>query len=112
MKACRAVQGRGRTVLGLLFGAAALLGVVGCRTMLFPDGTEISYFAAPSPDDAWSRKIRGWQQRELEGPAGPAPVAAEPPRVDPAERGSLRNKYNEFLAARKRESARELATWI
>ena len=39
-------------------------------------------------------------------------MAALPPRLDPAERGSLRNNYNEFLAERKRQVARELATWI
>jgi hypothetical protein len=75
-------------------------------------GDELSYFAAPAPDDPWSRKIRGWQQRELISIAGPAPVATEPPRLDPAEHGSLRTKYNEFLIERKREVARELATWI
>jgi hypothetical protein len=105
------MPGRRRAALGLLLGGALLLGVAGCRTVIAPDGP-FSYFAAPAPDDAWSRKIRGWQQRELESPAGPAPVAAEPPRVDPEERGSLRSKYYEFLIERKRESARELATWI
>jgi hypothetical protein len=103
---------RGRAALGFLLGGALLLFVGGCRTALLPIDDDISYFAAPSPDDAWSRKIRGWQQRELEAPAGPAPVAAEPPRVDPAERESLRNKYNDFLVERKRQTARELATWI
>jgi hypothetical protein len=102
---------RGNRVLGLLVGCALLLTAGGCRTVVPTDG-ELSYFATPAPDDAWSRKIRGWQQRELEAPAGPAPVAAEPPRLDPAERGSLRTKYNEFLVERKRKAARELAVWI
>ncbi len=97
---------------GLLLGAVLLLGVGGCRTVLMPIDGHLSYFATPAPDDAWSRKIRGWQQRELEPPTGPAPVAAEPPRLDPAERGSLRTKYNEFLVERKRQAARELAVWI
>jgi hypothetical protein len=111
MRAFRTIRGRGRAVPGLLFGAVLLLGVGGCRTVMPIDGP-LSYFATPAPDDAWSRKIRGWQLRELEAPAGPAPVAAEPPRLDPAERGSLRTKYNDFLVARKREAARELAVWI
>jgi hypothetical protein len=111
MWAFRAIRGRGRAVPGLLLGAALLLGVGGCRTLM-PINGQFSYFATPAPDDAWSRKIRGWQQRELEAPAGPAPVAAEPPRLDPAERGSLRTKYNEFLVERKRQAARELAIWI
>jgi len=111
MRAFRAMPGRSRAVLGLLLCGALLLGVGGCRTVMAIDG-QLSYFAAPAPDDAWSRKIRGWQQRELEAPAGPAPVATEPPRLDPAERGSLRTKYNEFLVERKRQAARELAVWI
>jgi hypothetical protein len=100
-------------VLGLLLGAALLLTAGGCRTALpISAEDELSYFNPPAPDDAWSRKIRGWQQREQVAPAGPAPVAVGPPRVDPAERGSLRNKYNEFLIERKRQVASELATWI
>ncbi|HKA14512.1 MAG TPA: hypothetical protein VKH41_05810 [Myxococcota bacterium] len=76
------------------------------------DGPPISYFAQPAPDDPWSRKIRGWQQRELEAPPGPAPVGAQPPRLDPAEHGSLRDNYNSFLIERKRQVASDLATWI
>jgi hypothetical protein len=109
MRALRAV--RRSLALGLLASGALLITAGGCRTAVLDDG-QLSYFATPAPDDAWSRKIRGWQQRELEAPAGPAPVAAEPPRLDPAEHGSLRNNYNEFLAERKRKDARELATWI
>jgi hypothetical protein len=111
MVACRALRGQGRAVLGLLVGGALLVGAGGCRTVL-PGGGELSYFTAPAPDDPWSRKIRGWQQRELIAIAGPAPVAAEPPRLDPAEHGSLRTKYSEFLNERKRQIALELATWI
>jgi len=111
MEACRALQGRGRAVLGFLLGGALLLAAGGCRTVPPVDGP-LSYFTPPAPDDPWSRKIRGWQQRELSPPAGPAPVAAQPPRLDPKEHGSLRDNYNEFLAARKREVARELATWV
>ncbi len=103
--------GYSRAALALLFGSVLLLAVGGCRTVM-PQENHLSYFAAPAPDDAWSRKIRGWQQREQVAHAGPAPVAAEPPRVDPAERGVLRDKYNEFISARKREVASELATWI
>src|SRR4030095_1194234 len=109
MRAFRAIRRQSGALL--LFGGALLLVAGGCRTaMPLDDG--LSYFATPAPGDAWSRKIRGWQQRELEAPPGPAPVATEPPRLDPAEHGSLRTKYNEFLIARKREVARELATWI
>jgi len=106
-----AMRHQWRATLCLLLGAALLLAVGGCASPLSVDGS-LAYFTAPAPDDAWSRKIRGWQQREQVGPVGPAPVGAEPPRVDPAERGSLRTKYNEFLVERKREVAAELAAWI
>jgi hypothetical protein len=112
MRTCRASGRQGRAVLGLLLGGALLLGAGGCRTVLHGTSGEFTYFTAPAPDDAWSRKIRGWQQRELTSIAGPAPVAAEPPRLDPAEHGSLRTKYGDFLNERKREVARELAIWI
>jgi hypothetical protein len=111
MRRLGAMQTRGQAAFGLLLGGALLLAVGGCASPVSADGS-LSYFTAPAPDDAWSRKIRGWQQREREAPSGPAPVAAEPPRVDPAERGLLRNKYNEFLVERKRQVAAELATWI
>jgi len=111
MRRLGAMQQRKRAAVCLLLGGALLAAVSGCATPIVSDRS-LAYFTAPAPDDAWSRKIRGWQQREQVGPAGPAPVGAEPPRVDPAERGSLRNKYNEFLVERKREVAAELATWI
>jgi hypothetical protein len=111
MRRLGAMRRQGQAAFGLLLGGALLLAVGGCATAIAADGS-LAYFASPAPDDAWSRKIRGWQQREQVGFAGPAPVGAEPPGVDPAERGSLRSKYNEFLVERKREVAAELATWI
>ena len=111
MRRLGAARRRGQTAIPLLLGGALLLMVGGCATTAPVDGSLV-YFASPAPDDAWSRKIRGWQQREQVGPAGPAPVAAEPPRLDPAERGVLRNKYNDFVATRKRQVASELARWI
>jgi hypothetical protein len=98
-------------VLGLLLGAL-LIAIGGCRTPILDDGS-FSYFVPPAPDDAWSLKIRGWQQREREAPEpAPASVAAEPPRIDPAERGLLRSKYDAFRAQRKRQLASDLAAWI
>jgi hypothetical protein len=111
MWAGRAALGRDRAMLGLLVGAL-LLAVGGCRTPIPQHDGDLSYFAPPAPDDAWSRKIRGWQQRERVGPVGPAPVGTEPPRVDPAERGSLREKYDQFRVEQKRQIANDLAQWI
>ncbi len=105
----RGARGWDRAMLGLLLGAL-LIAVGGCRTPI-PDDGSLSYFAPPASDDAWSRKIRGWQQREREAKE-PASVAAEPPRVDPAERGLLRSKYDAFRAQRKRQLASDLAGWI
>jgi hypothetical protein len=101
---------RSRAAFGLALGGL-LLFVGGCRTMPLDTG-ELSYFTAPAADDPWSRKIHGWQQAEQSSETGPAPVGTQPPRVDPAERGSLRDKYNEFLAERKRKDASDLAAWI
>jgi hypothetical protein len=97
--------------LGIAIGIG-LIAVGGCRSAL-PLSTEASfrYFAQPEPDDPWSRKIRGWQQRERSDVETPA-VATEPPRVDPEERGVLRSKYDSFRAERKRALALELASWI
>ncbi len=98
-----------RRTLGVAVGLL-LLAAGGCRTPLPVAG--YSYFAEPDPGDAWSRKIRGWQQRERTDLAAPPAVAAQPQRVDPAERGELRSKYLAFRAERKRALAREVAAWI
>ena len=102
-------SGLGRIALGVALGAM-LLAVGGCRTPI-PAGAEYRYFEAPLEADAWSRKIRGWQRRERADVVTPA-VAAEPPRVDPSERGRLREKYASFRAEQKRALARDLAGWI
>jgi hypothetical protein len=113
--------------LALAFGwgcAASLTGPVAYR-----------YFALPDPDDAWSHKIRVWQERELAprgkaeraapadvagpvaGPARATPETAEEPAAGgpgsgAAEFGELRAKYDAFRSERKRATARELAAWI
>src|SRR2546428_2808550 len=111
MWAFRALRRRCRAALGFALGGALLLVAGGCATVTPAVDGQLSYFAPPAPDDAWSRKIRGWQQRELQ-PASPAPVGTQPPRLDPKEHGSLRDNYNAFLAERKRQAAREPATWV
>ena len=82
-----------------------------------------SYFEEPPPGDAWTRKIRAWQEREradwaateASAPAAPpAEVAGagESAAESPAEVGNLQSKYSAFRMARKRRTARELAAWI
>ncbi len=97
---------------------AALAVGLGCAT----PGTLVpsyDYFVSPHPEDPWSRKIQGWQQREatdkgdddvLGSPASvaePGGEAAETPLPD-----DLEDKYRAFRAERRRETAREIATWI
>jgi hypothetical protein len=78
------------------------------------------YFATPRPDDAWSRKISEWQQRErdagaeveLKTPAAVAVSGAEAAAEGVADRESLRSKFSAFLAEQRRAQAREVAAWI
>jgi len=77
------------------------------------------YFASPDPDDAWSRKIGLWQQRELaplteDRMQVPASVAGWGGEVEsaPSDAGSLKAKYDTYRADRKRAIAREFADWL
>jgi predicted transglutaminase-like cysteine proteinase len=86
---------------------------------------DLDYFGAPSADDVWTPKIRGWQRRErfdasLLEPLESAPAVesagysaanAHLPTDQTASDG-LRAKYFEFRAERKREMARDVASWI
>jgi hypothetical protein len=117
----------------LLAGAlAASLAVgQGCATARIAEQPEFSWFTTPDPDDAWTPKIEGWQHREraddgrvrpavaADGvPTGGAAVAGEPFEKRPAaetlvpESRTLRTKYLGFRSERKRELAREFASWI
>jgi hypothetical protein len=80
------------------------------------------YFVTPRPDDAWSRKISQWQQRErdagapakseLSTPASVAGSGAGDDAAAGAAREKLRAKFDGFLAERRRAQAREVAAWI
>ena len=109
----RSLHRRRRLAQGALgLGAAlGLLAVGGCVSPVPAAPPAYRYFAKPAPDDAWSPKIRGWQQRERVAADLPA-VAAQPLRVDPTEVGELRSKYQAFRAERKRVLARDLADWV
>ncbi len=100
-----------QAALGLAIGCS-LIAIGGCRAPVpAPAQTAYRYFAKPPADDAWSRKIRGWQQRERADVGTPA-VGTEPLRIDPETSGVLREKYDAFRAERKRALALELASWI
>jgi len=91
----------------------------GCLGIAFGPPT-YRYFATPRPDDAWSRKIAQWQQRErdasaevvLHTPASVAGSGAGEEAAASAGRGELRAKFQTFLAERRRAQAREVAAWI
>lgn len=104
-------EGRRLATVTLLLIALALWG--GCRS---PIGSAAGYryFAEPSVDDAWSPKIRGWQDRERRSAGGdsPASVAHAGKRAPEGEgAGDLRAKYDSFRIERRRALAREVADW-
>ena len=107
----RSVHGLLRRRIARLAFGLVLLAIGGCASSL-PNRSDYRYFAEPSADDAWSRKIRGWQERErISEPVMDVASPAEP-RIDPRETGVLRDKYVAFRDARKRDLARDLASWI
>ena len=107
----------GRTAVITAAFAVALCG--GCLGLaLGPPAYR--YFVAPAPNEAWSRKIAQWQQRERDASAEvelrtPASVAGSgSPEEAPAAGGreELREKFDAFLVERRRAQAREVAAWI
>ena len=81
-----AAEGRRLATVMLLLTALALGG--GCRS---PIGSMpgYRYFGEPSVDDAWSPKIRGWQDRERRSASdeSPASVAHAGKRAPGSENG-------------------------
>jgi predicted transglutaminase-like cysteine proteinase len=115
----RRLRGHQRAAFALTWTAAVLFSL-GCVVpgALHPSPHRYEYFANPSPSDAWTPKIAGWQSRERALPdtdllRTPASVSG-PGETRPAAGGesSLRSKYFEFRAERKRQTAREVADWI
>lgn len=106
-------QDRAVRAIPIVFGLVLLALVGGCRSPLAPSSV-YRYFEPPPLNDAWTRKISGWQRREH----SPLPMAgdvAQPgadARPDPVAVGELREKYDSFRREQKREMARELAEWI
>ena len=99
--------------------AAALLVLCGGCLGITLGAPGYRYFVKPRPDDAWSRKIAQWQQRERDPSAEvelrtPAAVAGSGAGEDAASAGrdELRAKFEEFLAEHRRTQAREVAAWI
>jgi hypothetical protein len=101
-------------------GIAVVLLSLGCVTppALQVPSVGYDYFAKPSPSDAWTPMIAGWQSRERALPDIDRlrpPVSVSGSGQTPSETradGSLRAKYFSFRAERKRRMAREIAEWI
>jgi predicted transglutaminase-like cysteine proteinase len=84
-----------------LLGVTALALAIGCQA---PSGSGgYRYFEPPDGSDPWSHPIARWQLREGVAAPGPAPASG-------AE--LLRERYSDFLAARRRALAAEVATWV
>jgi hypothetical protein len=101
-------------------GIAVVLVSMGCVTpsALRSPSVTYDYFANPSPSDAWTPKIAGWQSRERALPEidrlrtpGSVSGSGQKRFAAPAD-GSLRAKYFAFRAERKRKMAEETASWI
>ncbi len=105
-----------RTIAGTTVLLAFCVGF-GCSGS-FRNPALYRYFTAPSPDDAWSRKIQLWQVREKGADAAgtPASVAGSGSPAaeasDPAAAASLKVKYDSYRSERKRSIAREFAAWL
>jgi hypothetical protein len=101
----------------VIAAAAVLMLCGGCLGIALGPPT-YRYFVTPRPDDAWSRKIAQWQQRERDASSEvelntPASVAGSGEDVAAAAgREGLRAKFDAFLAERRRAQAREVAAWI
>jgi predicted transglutaminase-like cysteine proteinase len=107
--------------LGACLLVANLLIGGGCASTRFAARpSHYDYFAQPDARDPWSRKIELWQTRQRasvravpDADGRLAPVS-EPGGLEliAGRGGDLRSKYDSFRAERKRELAREVASWI
>jgi hypothetical protein len=72
------------------------------------------YFGKAAPDDAWSRKIHLWQVRERDEDAGTPASVAGSGRLEVEVRTveSLKSKYDAYRGERKRNIARDFASWL
>jgi predicted transglutaminase-like cysteine proteinase len=102
--------------------AAALLLVAcftpGCAVLSAapPAAVHIAFFSPAAPDDPWSPKIAGWQQREraaeVDLATAPAEVSGAGAPVPAQTQPTLREKFAAFRRAQQRQQAREVAAWI
>ena len=84
----------------------------GCVSPVFDARAAYDYFAAPAANDAWSRKIREWQSREVRSRGGVDVAEAAPRAAGVAPTGALRTEYDRFRSEQRRLVARDLAEWI
>lgn len=110
-----------RTALRTLAALATAWLLCGCAS-LYGSSARYGWFEVPERRDPWSGKIRGWQARErADVPVEALPESA-PSSVSGPARGTLlyrtggatelRRDYDRFRAERKRDLARDAASWI
>jgi hypothetical protein len=92
---------------------AALVFGLGCAGLPIAGVGHFDYFGTPEPGDPWSRKIEGWQLRQV---AADGPVAVRgrrAPGTSEAPVGSdLGREYASFRSDQQRALARRFADWI
>ena len=112
----------GCRVTAFLLAALVVAGLGCAGTPRGPQPAAYRYFTEPDSGDGWSRKIRGWQLREPGSHASPgssstaairgANEVAAGPATEPPSGTDLSAKYASVRSARRRQLARELASWI
>jgi predicted transglutaminase-like cysteine proteinase len=104
-----------RVFVSLALAASSLHGCAHLPASALAPG-RFAYFTSPAPDDPWTPKIAGWQQREraaqLDLTIAPASVSGAGESAPAAEAASLRVKLAEFRRAQQRRQAQEVAAWV
>ena len=104
-----------RTLVSLALAAASLHGCAHVPAAL-PVPGRFAYFTSPAPDDPWTPKIFGWQQREraaqVDLAIAPASVSGAGESAPAAEAASLREKFAAFRRTQQRRQAQEVAAWV
>jgi hypothetical protein len=104
-----------RVIVSLALAASSLHGCAHVPASALAPG-RFAYFTSPAPDDPWTPKIVGWQQREraaqLDLTIAPASVSGAGESAPAAEAASLRVKLAEFRRAQQRRQAQEVAAWV
>ncbi len=85
---------------------------LGCASL--PSPRALDYFGSPEPGDPWSRKIEGWQARQVaaDGRDGSARGRAAEAPASAARDSEFSREYASFRSDQRRGLARSVAAWI